>query len=73
MPADTPTSAILAIVNLDILKTRLYGRDLLDRSCMQAKYPGETNRYNESEENAGPNKLNHSETILAIVKLVVHI
>ena len=51
--------------NLDIPKTRLCGRDLLDRSCTQVKYPGysETNRYNESEENAGPNKLNH---ILAI-------
>ena len=31
------------------------------------KYPGY------SEENTGPNILNHSETILAIVKLVVHI
>ena len=56
--------ANLAIVNLDIMKTWLYGRDLSDRSCTQVKYLGysETNQYNESEENAVSNKLNHSET-----------
>ena len=72
-PWPSGLQANLAIVNLDIVKTWLYGRDLSDCSCTQVKYPGysETNQYNESEENAVPNKLNHSETILAIVKLAV--
>ena len=44
----TALQASLAIVNLDIVKTRLYYSEI--------------NRYNESEENAAPNKLKHSGT-----------
>ena len=61
--------ANLAIMNLD-MKTRRYGKDLLSHSCTQVKYPGYSET-KDSEENTGPNKLNRSETILAIVKLVV--